>query len=97
MKLVVNLRTLMTAFMVATIVYAIRSRQPAGKFLSVPYDFRVPTLERVRSRWWNPDDPRLFTPHVFGIGWSANLYQVLAWWRDFSEGGREETPQEPEG
>ena len=97
MKPAINLRTLMTAFTDATIVCAIRSRQPAGKFLSVPYDFRVPTLERVRNRWWNPDDPRLFTPHVFGVGWSVNLYRVLARWRDFSEGGREETPEELEG
>ena len=24
----------------------------------VPYDFRVPTLARARSRWWNTDDDR---------------------------------------
>ena len=34
----------------------------------VPYDFRMPTLERARSRWWNPDEPRLFVPQVFGVG-----------------------------
>jgi hypothetical protein len=43
----------------------------------VPYDFRFPpTFARVRERWWNPDDPRLFTPHVFGAGWSINLYHL---------------------
>lgn len=42
----------------------------------VPYDFRVPTLARVRERWWNPDDERIFTPREFGIGWSINLYQL---------------------
>jgi Family of unknown function (DUF5808) len=39
----------------------------------VPYDFRMPTLERARSRWWNPDDDRLFVPQVFGVGWTVNL------------------------
>ena len=43
----------------------------------VPYDLRFPpTLARIRERWWNPDDPRLVTPHVFGAGWSINLYQL---------------------
>ncbi len=42
----------------------------------VPYDFRPPTLGRVRERWWSPDDERLFTEHVFGVGWSVNLARV---------------------
>ena len=43
----------------------------------VPYDFRPPTLARVRERWWNPDDERLLTEHVFGVGWSVNLACLL--------------------
>ena len=39
----------------------------------VPYDFRMPTLERARSRWWNPDDSRVIVPQVFGVGWTLNL------------------------
>jgi hypothetical protein len=42
----------------------------------VPYDFRMPTLERARSRWWNPDDDRLFVPQVFGVGWTMNFAQL---------------------
>ena len=42
----------------------------------VPYDLRRPTLARVRARWWNPDDERVLTPHVFGVGWSVNLAQI---------------------
>ena len=42
----------------------------------IPYDLRKPTFSRIRERWWNPEDPRLFTPHVFGVGWSINLYQL---------------------
>ena len=47
-----------------------------GQVLFVPYDFRPFTRARVRERWWNPDDPRLLTPHVFGVGWSVNLYRL---------------------
>ena len=47
-----------------------------GKVLGVPYDFRRPTLARLREKWWNRDGP-LFTPHTFGVGWSLNLYRVM--------------------
>ena len=48
-----------------------------GRILGVvPYDFRPPTFERVMARWWNPDDPRLFTPRVFGVGWDVNLARL---------------------
>ena len=47
-----------------------------GQVLFVPYDLRPLTLARVRERWWNPEDPRLLTPHVFGAGWSLNLYRL---------------------
>ena len=75
-KLGLIVRVVVTAFTVATAVYAYRSRQPTGRFYNVPYDFRFPTIERIRSRWWNSEDPRIFTPHVFGVGWSINLYQI---------------------
>ena len=42
----------------------------------VPYDFRMPTLARARSRWWNTDDERLFVPQVFGVGWTVNLARL---------------------
>jgi len=47
----------------------------------VPYDFRVPTLERARSRWWNPDDERLFVPQVFGVGWTVNFARLTTFSR----------------
>lgn len=67
---------LIEAFTVATLVYAIKTKQSHGKFVGVPFEFRFPTIKRVRERWWNPDDSRIFTEHVFGVGWSLNLYQV---------------------
>ena len=42
----------------------------------VPYDFRMPTIERARSRWWNPEDERLFVPTVFGVGWTINVARL---------------------
>lgn len=44
-----------------------------GKVLGMPYDVRVPNSDRIASRWWNPMDPRLFVPRVFGLGWGINF------------------------
>lgn len=38
----------------------------------VPYDFRMPTVERVRDTYWNPDGPVL-SGKVFGVGWAPNF------------------------
>ena len=42
----------------------------------VPYDFRPPTWERIRTAYWNPDSERLFSDRVFGVGWAVNLYEA---------------------
>jgi hypothetical protein len=42
----------------------------------VPYDLRMPTFERARSRWWNPADDRLFVPTIFGVGWTVNAARI---------------------
>jgi hypothetical protein len=42
----------------------------------VPYDFRPPTWQRVRDAYWNPDDERLFSDRVFGIGWAINMHRA---------------------
>lgn len=47
-----------------------------GRFLGMPYDWRPPTRERVRRRWWNADDHRLLTPKAFGWGYALNLHEV---------------------
>ncbi|HEX6509764.1 MAG TPA: DUF5808 domain-containing protein [Chloroflexota bacterium] len=57
----------------------------SGTFLGIPYDWRRPRRSDFRERMWNPNDPRIFTPHVFGWGWSINLYQV---WRRIVPGRR---------
>ena len=40
---------------------------------SVPYDFRVPTFERFRDAYWDPDTDRVFTDKVIGVGWAVNI------------------------
>ncbi|WP_037064621.1 DUF5808 domain-containing protein [Pseudonocardia acaciae] len=54
-----------------------RVPEPQGKALGMPYDFRRPTVARFRARWWNPEEPRLFTPKAFGWGYDMNLYRLF--------------------
>ena len=44
----------------------------------VPYDFRVPTVARLRERIWAPEDEHLLTPHPFGVGWTLNAGRVVS-------------------
>jgi hypothetical protein len=44
----------------------------------VPYDFRPPTVARVRDRMWAPQHQRILVPQVFGVGWTVNLGRVVA-------------------
>jgi Family of unknown function (DUF5808) len=48
-----------------------------GRLAGVPYDFRPPILERVRSTVWNPENPSLLASTAFGIGWTVNFYRLL--------------------
>jgi len=43
----------------------------------VPYDFRIPTIEKFKEAYWNPFESRIFSPEVFGIGWAINFYALL--------------------
>lgn len=47
----------------------------------VPYDFRMPTIGRVKETYWNPEGP-ILSAKVFGVGWAPN-FGVLA--RAFEE------------
>ena len=69
-------RVLVTTFTVAVVVHAYRTKKRSGTYYNVPYDFTMPTLGRFRDRMWNPEDRRIFTPSVFGVGWSVNFYEV---------------------
>jgi hypothetical protein len=56
-----------------------------GKIGLIPYDFRLPTLERFKRAFWNDGDDRIFTPEPLGIGWAVNIHSVLERLRLISE------------
>lgn len=41
----------------------------------VPYDFRMPTVERFRRTYWNPDGP-ILSGKAWGVGWAPNFGAV---------------------
>jgi hypothetical protein len=73
-----TVRTLAWAALIAAIYQELR-KPPAertwhGKVGGViPYDFRIPTVERVRTAYWDPDSQRIFTDKVIGVGWAVNI------------------------
>ncbi len=66
----------MVAIIAAVVCFGITRERKVGSFLGVPYDWRRPTVAVLQERWWNPADPRIFTPKVFGWGWSINLGRI---------------------
>ena len=42
----------------------------------VPYDFRVPTVDRAKERLWNPQGP-VIGPKTFGVGWDVNFGRLV--------------------
>ena len=76
------LRTLVLAA-VAGALYQEMRKPPAertwnGKLLGfIPYDFRLPSLQRLRDSYWNTSSDRLFTDRPLGVGWAINVPAVL--------------------
>ena len=80
MKLMRKLKLLFWGLLGAAIVQELRT--PADKRTwhgtvggVVPYDFRVPSPEKVRRAWWDPKGP-LINPTAFGVGWAINFARV---------------------
>ncbi|MDQ2884820.1 MAG: DUF5808 domain-containing protein [Chloroflexota bacterium] len=48
-----------------------------GKVVGIPYDFRMPTVEKLRNTFWNKDTASVLVPHAFGMGWSINFYPIV--------------------
>jgi hypothetical protein len=49
-----------------------------GRLLGViPYDFRLPSLGRIRNAYFNTASDRVFTPEPVGVGWAVNVAAVL--------------------
>ena len=49
----------------------------------VPYDFRMPTVEKIKATFWNPDGTILVN-RAFGVGWTVNLGAIVAKVRSLS-------------
>lgn len=68
---------------VAAAVYTELRKPPAertwhGRLLgTIPYDFRVPTLEGLRQAYWNPRSPKILTDRPLGVGWAINIPTAL--------------------
>jgi hypothetical protein len=43
-----------------------------GRFLGIPYDWRLPRLAKVKGRVYKKGGP-MFPPKVWGWGWTLNL------------------------
>ena len=48
-----------------------------GSVACVPYDFRRPSVKRLKDTYWNPYETHLLTPTVWGIGWGVNFHRLL--------------------
>lgn len=41
----------------------------------IPYDFRIPSFQRVKDTYWNPKGP-IIADRVWGVGWTVNLGRI---------------------
>lgn len=79
MRDLVKLIRLLVWLSVAAAIYQELRKPPAMRTWHgtvagvVPYDFRVPTWERVRDAYWNPDSDVVFSERVWGVGWAVNI------------------------
>lgn len=69
------------ALLAAAVVTELRKspqeRTGHGRVFGIPYDFRRPTLAKLRRTFWDPDNDTLFTPHAFGVGYSVNFARLM--------------------
>ena len=49
----------------------------------VPYDFRMPTMQKLKTTFWNPDGA-VIVNRAFGVGWTINFGVVVAKLRSLS-------------
>lgn len=76
-------RLVMLGLAVAALVKELRTPAPERTWHGVvvrfvPYDFRMPTVARMKERMWNPEGEHLINPRVFGVGWTLNAGKAVA-------------------
>jgi hypothetical protein len=74
-------RLITLALAAAAVVKELRTpaeeREWNGVLGFVPYDFRIPTVARIKQRMWDPEGAHLLSPRVFGVGWTLNLGRLV--------------------
>ncbi|WP_256684877.1 DUF5808 domain-containing protein [Halococcus qingdaonensis] len=53
-------------------------RPPSGEIFGVPYNFERPSLGRMLSAYWQPDEEML-VKKPFGVGYTLNLANWRSW------------------
>ncbi|MFN2484313.1 MAG: hypothetical protein ABR509_05170 [Candidatus Limnocylindria bacterium] len=43
----------------------------------VPYDFRLPSVDRLREAYWNTESDTVLTDRPLGVGWAVNVPPLL--------------------
>src|SRR5436305_12724805 len=84
-KILSPMNIIMSALVLSLLAAAIAEqlRQPPedrtwyGQIAGIPYDFRFPTIERIRATFWNKNTSQILLPQVFGLGWNINLYPLI--------------------
>ncbi len=72
----VNKLLVLAAVLGISLALTVLKRDKQGAFLGVPYNFAWPTPNRIKRGVWDPDNPSLVNPHVYGWGYSVNLHAV---------------------
>src|SRR5215216_5336845 len=70
-------------------------REWHGEVGGVPYDFRRPSVDKLRRSAWDPDNPRVIVAPAFGVGWGVNLARVAEWIQPPSAPVAESAPVAP--
>ena len=67
-----------TIIMPAGIYYCMADKPASGELFGVPYNFQQPSLKRLVSSYWQPDEGMLVEKE-FGIGYTLNLANWRSW------------------
>lgn len=80
-----KLRRLMKIAGLGLLVWAIStelSKDPAEREWNgelaglVPYDFRAPSVDKIRRTYWDTESDQVIKRKVFGVGWTLNLASI---------------------
>lgn len=52
------------------------AREPQGRFLGLPFDWKRPTRQEVGKGVWDPEDRRVFPPKNYGWGYGINFAEI---------------------